>query len=80
MELSLKESARNLRSAAKEASKGLVERETLVDLILLAAVAEEHLLIIGAPGTAKSAAVRRVAKVLDGKYFEYLLGLSLIHI
>lgn len=74
MELSLKESASNLRTAAKEASKGLVERETLVDLILLAAVAQEHLLIIGAPGTAKSAAVRRVAKVLDGKYFEYLLG------
>lgn len=74
MELSLTESARNLRAAAKEASKGLVERESLVDLILLAAVAEEHLLIIGAPGTAKSAAVRRVAKVLDGKYFEYLLG------
>lgn len=74
MELSLTESAKKLRSAAKEASKGLVERESLVDLILLAAVAQEHLLIVGAPGTAKSAAVRRVAKVLDGKYFEYLLG------
>lgn len=74
MELTFKESAKNLRSAAKEAAKSLVERESLVDLILLAAVAEEHLLIIGAPGTAKSAAVRRVAKVLDGEYFEYLLG------
>lgn len=74
MVISLEESARNLRLAAKEASKGLVERESLVDLILLSAVAEEHLLVIGAPGTAKSAAVRRVARVLDGQYFEYLLG------
>ena len=52
MELTFKESAKNLRSAAKEAAKSLVERESLVDLILLAAVAEEHLLFIGAPGTA----------------------------
>ena len=74
MELSIIESANKLRSAAKEASKGLVEREPLVDLILLSAVAQEHLLVVGAPGTGKSAAVRSVAKVLEGKYFEYLLG------
>ncbi len=32
------------------------------------------MLVIGPPGTAKSAAVRRVAKVLNGSYFDYLLG------
>ncbi|MBU6954477.1 AAA family ATPase [Hahella sp. HN01] len=63
-----------VRQAVKEATQGLVERETIVDLILLSAVAREHLLIIGPPGTAKSAAVRRISQALGGKYFEYLLG------
>ena len=68
------EAAQGLRSAIGVASKGLVDRELLIELIMLCAVAREHLLIIGPPGTAKSAAVRRVAKVLGGEYFEYLLG------
>jgi MoxR-like ATPase len=37
-------------------------------------VAQEHLLVIGPPGTGKSAVVRRVAQALGGRYFEYLLG------
>ena len=45
-----------------------------MELIALAAVAGEHLLVVGPPGTAKSEAVRRVGRVLGGRYFEYLLG------
>ncbi len=56
------------------ASQGLVEREALVELIVLAAVAREHLLVIGPPGTAKSEAARRTSRALGGTYFEYLLG------
>jgi MoxR-like ATPase len=63
-----------LRTAITEASSGLVEREALVELVALAAVAGEHLLVIGPPGTAKSEAVRRIANALGGQYFEYLLG------
>ena len=66
--------ADTIRASIKAATKGLVERETLIDLIILAAVAGEHLLVIGPPGTAKSAAVSRVAQALGGRYFEYLLG------
>jgi MoxR-like ATPase len=66
--------AESLRQAIADAGKGLVERETLVELIVLAAVAQEHLLVIGPPGTAKSAAVHRVAETIGGRYFEYLLG------
>jgi MoxR-like ATPase len=51
-----------------------VEREVLVELVALAAVAGEHILVIGPPGTAKSEAVRRIASALGGRYFEYLLG------
>lgn len=63
-----------MQAAVRSAAKGLVEREVLVELIALAAVAEEHVLVIGEPGTAKSEAVRRVARALGGRYFEYLLG------
>lgn len=63
-----------LRAHLRRAHSGFVGRETLVELVALSAVAGEHLLIIGPPGTAKSAAVRRVAQVLGGRYFEYLLG------
>src|SRR4051794_13897669 len=70
----LQEAAAAVRSAVEDASRGLVEREALVETILLAAVAGEHLLVIGPPGTAKSEAVRRVARATGGRYFEYLLG------
>ncbi len=63
-----------VRRAISAASVGLVDREVLVELVALAAVAGEHLLIIGPPGTAKSEAVRRIARRLGGTYFEYLLG------
>jgi MoxR-like ATPase len=70
----LVEASASLREALAGASRGLVEREALVELIALAAVAGEHLLVIGPPGTAKSEAVRRVARALGGQMFEYLLG------
>lgn len=58
-----------LREAIKEARHNLIERETLVELVALAAVAQEHVLIIGAPGTTKSEAVRRLAQSNRRKLF-----------
>jgi len=72
--ISLNDAALSLRAAIQSATQGLIERETLADLIILSAVASEHVLVIGPPGTAKSAVVRRVAQALGGQYFEYLLG------
>ncbi|HYQ04721.1 MAG TPA: AAA family ATPase [Polyangiaceae bacterium] len=69
-----REVAERVQAAVRQVSRGLVEREVLVELIVLSAVAEEHVLVIGEPGTAKSEAVRRVATTLGGRYFEYLLG------
>jgi MoxR-like ATPase len=63
-----------LRSAVAEASRGLVDRALLAEAVVLAAVAGEHVLVVGPPGTAKSEAVRRIATALGGKMFEYLLG------
>jgi len=70
----LQVAARQLRTAIQSATTGLVGREPLAELIVLAAVAQEHLLVVGPPGTGKSAVVRRVAHALGGRYFEYLLG------
>ncbi|MCP3654222.1 MULTISPECIES: AAA family ATPase [Herbaspirillum] len=74
MTLTVNQAAGSLRVAIREATAGLVDREQLAELMILAAVAQEHLLVVGPPGTAKSAVVRRVAQSLGGQYFEYLLG------
>jgi MoxR-like ATPase len=71
---SFEEAVTSVQSGLAYATEGLVEREILANLIILSAVAGEHLLVIGPPGTAKSEAVRRVARMMGGRYFEYLLG------
>src|SRR5262249_28858086 len=50
-----------------------VGRDEVIDLIALAAVAGDHLFLLGPPGTAKSALIRYFASSVDGRYFEYML-------
>jgi MoxR-like ATPase len=63
-----------VRTAVIAARGHLVDRELVAEVVTLCAVAREHLLVVGPPGTAKSAAVRSVAQHLGGRYFEYLVG------
>ncbi|HHJ18305.1 MAG TPA: AAA family ATPase [Gammaproteobacteria bacterium] len=63
-----------LKSLRDEMAGGLIERETPVQLALLSALAGEHLLLIGPPGTAKSILARRLHQAFqDSAYFERLL-------
>lgn len=67
-------SAARLRAHLTTLGHGLLERETAVRLVLLAALAGEHVLLIGPPGTAKSELARRLHRAFDGaRYFERLL-------
>lgn len=49
------------------------ERQAAIDGALAAILAGEHVLLLGPPGTAKSALVRAIAQAFGGIYFERLL-------
>lgn len=62
-----------LSNVARVLEQTFLGKSETVRLMLVAAVAGEHLLLVGPPGTAKSAIVRLFAKLVDARYFEYLL-------
>lgn len=69
--MDLYEKLRALRDALSE---GMVERDVPVRLALLAALCEEHVLLLGPPGTGKSMVASRLHEVFsEGHYFERLL-------
>jgi MoxR-like ATPase len=49
------------------------ERRDVIDGALAAVLAGEHVLLLGPPGTAKSALARAIAQAFGGTYFERLL-------
>ncbi|WP_438839346.1 AAA family ATPase [Ignisphaera cupida] len=62
-----------LQKILNELSKPFVGREEEAKVILLALLTKEHAVLIGEPGTAKSALIRRAAQILNMKCFMYLL-------
>ena len=48
-------------------------KDEVIRLLVVAAIAGEHAVLIGPPGTAKSALIRSFARLMHARYFEYLL-------
>ena len=68
-----KDLAVRLQSVARTLEDAFLGKSEIVRLMLIATLAGEHLLLIGPPGTAKSALVRMFSKLVDARYYEYLL-------
>lgn len=62
-----------LRHVASTLDAQFIGKDEVIRLLLVAVVAGEHMVLVGPPGTAKSALIRTLAEQLDARYFEYLL-------
>jgi MoxR-like ATPase len=62
-----------LLEVEKTINQLVIGHEEMVQAIILAAIAGEHAIIIGPPGTAKSYAVKLFAKLVNANFYQYLL-------
>lgn len=62
-----------MKEFVRELSAPFVGREEEAEVVVLSILSKEHGILIGEPGTAKSAIVRRAAELLNAKFFKYLL-------
>ncbi len=58
---------------ARQMGAQFLDKQEIIRLMVVSAIAGEHMVIVGPPGTAKSAMIDMFAKLIDAKYFEYLL-------
>ena len=61
------------QQVAHQLNQAFLDKQEIIRLMLVSAIAGEHMVIIGPPGTAKSALIRMFAHLVDARYFEYLL-------
>ncbi len=62
-----------LSQIARTLESKFLGKDEVIRLLLIATMAGEHAVLIGPPGTAKSALIRMFAKLIQANYFEYLL-------
>jgi MoxR-like ATPase len=62
-----------LARLARELQERFLGKDEVIRLLIIASLAGEHAVLIGPPGTAKSALIRTFARMLHAQYFEYLL-------
>src|SRR3954465_3078442 len=62
-----------LRVLASTLERQFLGKDEVIRLLMIAVVAGEHCVLLGPPGTAKSALIRSLAELLQARYFEYLL-------
>ncbi len=73
-ETDLEKTRLEIRQAIEHGAGVMTNRRLLTELVFLCLIAQENLLLIGPPGTGKSAAARIAANSVGGHYFEYLIG------
>lgn len=67
---------KKIRRFADSLKRFFVKKEEIIDLMTVAAIAQEPLLLVGPPGTAKSDLVLKFKDAMgldEGDYFEYML-------
>ena len=65
----------HIRQLVEWMSQGVFEKEQIIAVALLCAVAGENMFLLGPPGTAKSMVASRLKMVFkDGKSFDYLMS------
>lgn len=62
-----------LNTVLQHLKQKFVGKDDIIDLMGICLAGRENLFLLGPPGTAKSAMVRELSKLLQGKTFEYLL-------
>src|SRR3954454_14281253 len=65
--------ARLAAEALTPMKQSFVGKDEIIDLMGICLVGGENLFLLGPPGTAKSATIRELSKLIDGNTFEYLL-------
>jgi MoxR-like ATPase len=71
--LDIARTSQRLHDVARFLESRFLDKQEIIQLLIISVVAGEHALIVGPPGTAKSAMIRTFAELIDSKYFEYLL-------
>lgn len=71
--LDLARASASVQEVARILNSHFLDKQEIIRLMLVSAIAGEHMVIVGPPGTAKSAMVGMFAKLVDARYFEYLL-------
>jgi MoxR-like ATPase len=62
-----------LSQLARTLQDRFLGKDEVIRLLCIAVLAGEHAVLIGPPGTAKSALIRTFARLMQAHYFEYLL-------
>ena len=71
--LNIPQLASRLQETARLLDQSFLDKQEIIRLLIICTLAGEHMILVGPPGTAKSALIRLLARLIDARYFEYLL-------